>query len=311
MTNPTPQPATSASRHLTVRGRQVHLRTWGDPEAPPLLLLHGAMDSSAPFQFVVDHLPAGRHYVAPDWCGGGRSDPAWCHWYPDFVADLDGIAEQLSPEQPVDLVGHSRGGNVACLYAGARPERVRRLMTVEGIGYSYASGDPDEGIATFAGWLAEQRNRRAPRPYESMEKLAESLARNNPGLTAEQTAFIAREWNVPVEGGGLRLATAFFPREKEGVPVSLPQAMAYWKRITAPVCYVYGERSHFTRRTVEQPDDFARRKACFAHWREVLIPGAGHMVQYDQPRLLAGAIREFFRLGAGQGPDPLSRTQEP
>lgn len=290
----------STSRFIDVRGRKYHLTTWGDADAPPVLLLHGAMDQSASYQLVVDYLPAGYRYVAPDWCGYGRSEHAYCHWYPDYVADLDAIAEAVSPAQPVDIVGHSRGGNVACLYAGARPERVRRLMTVEGLGFSFASGDEEQAVAAFTVWLREQRERRSARRYDSVEQVAASLQRNNPGLAPEHAAFLAREWTVASDDGSLRLATVFFPREKEGVPVSVPQAMAYWKRIAAPVCYVYGERSRFTRYTAEHPEEFERRRGCFADWCEVAIPGAGHMIQYDQPRLLAAAIERFFGLGMPQ-----------
>ncbi|MCC6532607.1 MAG: alpha/beta hydrolase [Burkholderiales bacterium] len=288
----------SKSLFMPVRGRKYHLRTWGEEAAPALFFLHGAMDTSASFQFVVDALPAGRYCVAPDWCGAGRSELAYCHWFPDYVADLDVLLEALSPGEAADIVGHSRGGNVACLYAGARPERVRRLMSVEGLGFSFASGDLDQGIATCAAWLGEQRERRGAKGYETLDQVAASLDRNNPRLTLERARFLAREWAQRGDDGKWRLASAFFPREKEGVPVSVPQAMAYWRKITAEVRYVWGEASHFTRHCVEHPEDFARRKACFGRWSETEIAGAGHMVQYDQPQRLAREIARFFELDA-------------
>jgi pimeloyl-ACP methyl ester carboxylesterase len=294
----TPTAAASALRFTSVRGRKYCLRTWGDERATPLLLLHGAMDSSACFQFAVEHLPAERFYVAPDWCGGGQSEHSYCHWFPDYLADLDALLEQLSPGKAVDLVGHSRGGNVACLYAGARPERVARLMTIEGLGFSFLSPDADQSVTDCAAWLAQQRDRREPRAYDSVEKVAESLQRNNPRLTAGRAQFLAQEWSLLGEDGKFRLATVFFPREKEGVPVALPQARAYWRRIAAQVCYVSGALSHFSKLCAEKPGEVAQSKACFAHWSEVEIPGAGHMVQYDQPELLAAEIARFFELGA-------------
>ncbi len=300
MTGDGPAQAPSTSRYISVRGRKVHLRTWGDARAPLLLLLHGAMDSSASFQFVVDHLPAGRYYVAPDCCGTGRSELVYGHWFPDYLADLDVLLEQLAPGKPADLVGHSRGGNILCLYAGARPDRVARLMTIEGLGFSFASGDFDESVTACAAWLAQERDRRSPRCYDTLGQLAETLQRNNSGLTAERAQFLAREWSRVDANGKHSLATVFFPREKEGVPVSVPQAMAYWRRITAPVCYVSAAQSHFTQLCAEHPEDLARRRACFAHWSEVEIADAGHMIQFDQPERLAHAIDSFFGLSSAR-----------
>lgn len=291
----------SHSRFLQLRGRKYHLRTWGDERAPMLLLLHGAMDSSASFEFVVEHMPAGYYYVAPDWCGGGQSDWSYCHWFPDYVADLDSLLEQLSPDKPADLVGHSRGGNVACLYAGTRPQRVQRLLTIEGLGFSFASGDTAQAIETCAAWLAQQREPRPPRSYESLDQIAQSLVRNNPRLTAERARFLAKAWSCEGDDGRLRLATVFLPREKEGVPVSVAQAMAYWRRIGAQVRYVSGALSQFTRLCLERPEELERRRACFANWSQVEIPDAGHMIQYDQPQRLAGEIAQFFQLGSDPG----------
>jgi len=286
----------SHSRFIDVRGRKYHLRTWGAEDSAPVLLLHGAMDTSASFQFVVDHLPSGYRYVAPDWCGYGLSAQVYCHWYPDYVADLDGIAESLSPGQPLDVVGHSRGGNVACLYAGARPERIRNLMTVEGLGFSFAPDDAEAAVAACASWLGEQRARRQPRVYDSVEKLAASLQRNNPRLPPEHAQFLAREGALDAGNGKVRLATVFFSGEKEGVRMTTGGAMGFWRKASARVCYVYGELSHFTKYCIEHPEDYLKRKACFRELVEVQIEGAGHMVQYDQPERLAHEIRRFLRL---------------
>jgi len=294
---PTSSTAASVSRFATVHGRTLHLRTWGDPGAPLLLLLHGAMDSSASFQFVVEHLPPGRYCVAPDWVGSGRSEQIYGHWFPDCLADLDAILETLSPGHAADLVGHSRGGNVACLYAGARPGRVARLMTIEGLGFSFASGEPDDAVNACTAWLDQQCTRRPPRAYDTLAQVAESLQRNNPRLTPERARFLASEWTLMGQDGRLRLATVFFPREKEGVPVSVPQAMAYWRRITAPVRYVSGALSNFTKLCLEKPEEYARRRACFADWSEVEIPEAGHMLLFDQPERVAREIARFFGPG--------------
>ena len=130
----------SRSTILDVRGLRSHIRCWGPDTGEPLVLLHGGQDASPSFQFVVDCLKRDWRIVAPDWRGHGKSGHApQGYWFADYLADLDAILEQLFPGLPVPLIGHSLGGNAACIYAGLRPERVLRLVSLDGF------GAPDRG----------------------------------------------------------------------------------------------------------------------------------------------------------------------
>ncbi len=126
------------SRSVTVdiRGLAYHCRCWGDPEWPKLFLLHGWMDVSASFQFLVDSFRRNWHVVAPDWRGYGLTQwsGADSYWFPDYFADLDQLLDHFQPGEPVTLIGHSMGSNVAGVYAGVHPERVARLLCLEGFG---------------------------------------------------------------------------------------------------------------------------------------------------------------------------------
>ena len=115
-----------------VRDLDYHLLHWGQPAAdrPLLVLLHGWMDVAASYQFLVDALPASYAAAAADWRGFGGTPvpPGTDHFvFADYLLDLDYLLEQLSPEQPVDLIGHSMGANIALQYAGLRPQRIRKL----------------------------------------------------------------------------------------------------------------------------------------------------------------------------------------
>ena len=125
----------SASLTIPVRGLAYHVRTWGDPDAPKLFMLHGWMDVGASFQFLVDALQREWLVIAPDWRGFGLT--AWAadgYWFADYVADLDALLDHFAPDEPTRLIGHSLGGNVVMLYAGARPQRVARVVSLEGFG---------------------------------------------------------------------------------------------------------------------------------------------------------------------------------
>jgi pimeloyl-ACP methyl ester carboxylesterase len=130
----------SQSDFVDVRGVRLHVRRWGRPDAPTLFMLHGWMDVAASFQFVVDALAGDWQVIAPDARGFGLSDwPVAAHgggnyWFQEYVSDLDAVLDYYAPSGEVNLVGHSMGANVVCLYAGVRPERVRRVIDLEGFG---------------------------------------------------------------------------------------------------------------------------------------------------------------------------------
>src|SRR3954468_12382128 len=130
----------SRSEFVDIRGLRYHVRTWGDARAPKIFLLHGWMDVSASFQFLVDCFKRDWYVIAPDWRGFGLT--AWApggYWFPDYYADLDALLDLYEPNSPCRLVAHSMGGNVATTYAGMRPHRVAKLVWLEGFGASRTS----------------------------------------------------------------------------------------------------------------------------------------------------------------------------
>jgi pimeloyl-ACP methyl ester carboxylesterase len=126
-------------------------------------MVHGWMDVAASYQFVVDALSdafaQGRQIIAPDWRGYGQTALPGTdnYWFPDYLADLDTLLDHYAPEQPVDLVGHSMGGNVVMLYAGVRPQRIRRLINLEGFGMPATRPSQAPGRYWRSGWTTSRR----------------------------------------------------------------------------------------------------------------------------------------------------------
>ncbi len=174
----------SESLIVPIRGLRYHIRAWGPADAPPAMLLHGWMDVSASFQFLADAMRSEWRLYAPDWRGFGLTEwtTAGSYWFPDYLADLDALLAHLSPHAPVALVGHSMGGNVACLYAGVRPERVAKLANLEGFGLT--SVQAEEVPPRYARWLDELREEPRFLDYESFAALAQRLQTQNPRLGA-------------------------------------------------------------------------------------------------------------------------------
>ena len=275
---------------LTIRGLACHLQRWPGSGGPLCLLLHGWMDAGASFRFLADALPAAWELVAPDWRGFGKSEWAsGTYYFPEYLADLDALLAHLSPDAPVWLIGHSMGGNVASLYAGIRPERVARLVSLEGLGLPPAP--PAAAPAHYRAWLAEQTGPRASRTYADWPSLVERLQRGNPRLTPERAAVVARAWAAETPTGPRLRAD---PRHKARGPLlyRLDEARACWRAIQAPTLWVMGKHSPYAHLDATLLDENRR---CFRDLREVWLDDCGHMMHHDQPHAVAQAIVDFMR----------------
>jgi len=287
----------SRSRFLTVRGLRYHLREWGESGAPLLVLLHGWMDVSASFQIVVDAFDRKWHVVAPDWRGFGLSEPGPgdCYWFPDYLADLDAIVDALSPEAPVDLVGHSMGGNVALLYAGVRPGRVRTLVNLEGFGLKDST--PELAPGRYARWLDELKSPPGARRYASVEEVAARLRRNNPRLDEARAAFLAGHWSRRTAEGDFEIAGD--PAHKIVNPVLYrwAEVAACWSAIACPVLWVEAADTD-AHRWAGDSQAVAQRRALLRSVETASVADAGHMLHHDQPQAVARLIENFTTRGS-------------
>ena len=284
----------SESLYYDVRGLRYHIRRWPGDASRRMVLLHGWMDVSASFQFLVDALRGDWDVYAPDWRGYGLTD--WgksdCYWFPDYVADLDLLLERIQPEMPVDLVGHSLGGNVAALYAGVRPARIRRLVNLEGFGM--AATKPEQAPKRYALWLEELHQGSGFRPYPDFGALADRLQKNNPRLSRARAEFLARHWGREMPDG--RVLLRGDPAHKIVNPVlyRYEEARACWSEVSAPVLWVDAAESETLKRVGLSAEQYAERRAAFRNLRYATVQGAGHMLHHDQPEEVARLIEEFL-----------------
>lgn len=275
---------------LSIRGLKHRLTWWGPLSAAPIVMLHGFQDCGDTWQFLVDCLPETWSLVAPDWRGFGGSE--WApggYWFPDYLADLEALLDQLVPNVPVRVISHSMGANIATLYCGIRPERLKWLVNLEGIGLARKA--PDEAPGRYARWLDEIREPLVEGRYSSVQQLADALRRRNPRLTAARAEFVARAWTRQ-DDAGVRLA--FDPRHRIVNPVLYrrEEAEACWTRVRAPMLFIGGERStHHERRLTDLNDELFER--IFRDVKIVTLPGLGHMMHHEDPAAVARPIVEF------------------
>lgn len=281
------------SEFIFLRERRHHVRIWGDDAAPTLFFLHGWGDVSASFQFVVDTLQGDWRIIAPDWRGFGQTQ--WNdgpYFFPDYIADLDGLLEHYSPQQAVHIAGHSMGGIVAGLYAGIRPERVSRFANLEGF-MLWVSG-PGETPDRFETWLKQIRdNNSSFRHYNRREEFAARMRGDNPRLTPERATFLA-ENSLNTAGDDFTFAAD--PRHRWINPVLYPteEAKACWRQITARTLLIAGRNSPLMKPFIDQPETYRERIACFPNVQDAWIDDCGHNIHHDQPEELALLLDQFF-----------------
>ncbi len=284
----------SESHYHDIRGMRHHVRIWGEPHQPKMFLLHGWMDVSASFQFLVEELQYHWHVIAPDWRGFGLTD--WerdGYWFPDYYADLDALLDLYQPDTPVNLVGHSMGGMIACNYGGIRPQRVANVVSLEGFGLSRTAAD--QAPERYRRWLDELRTPPRFRSYQSFTDVAARLKRNNPRLTDEMAVFLAQHWAIQDPSGEIKLASD--PRHKLVNPYlfRLEELLACWRQVNAPVLWVFARESKRAGYLNDTPDQLAERKSAFRNFREVWLDDCGHMMHHDQPQRLAEIVESFLR----------------
>jgi pimeloyl-ACP methyl ester carboxylesterase len=267
---------------------------WGNPDAPPLVLLHGARDHARNWDWVAERLCDRWRVIAPDLRGHGDSQ-----WSQDGVYDMPGficdLAELVHQRQlaPVTLIGHSLGGNIAIRYAGIFPGQVKRLVAIEGLGLS-----PKAMAARLAKpladrmrlWVEAQRSLagRSPRRYKSLEDATARMQAANEHLTPAQAGHLARHGVNRNEDG--TYSWKFDPHLRVFPPVDIPveEVERLWANVACPTLLVYGKQSW-----ASNPLEDGR--AChFKDARVVMVENAGHWVHHNQTDFFIKTVQAFL-----------------
>ena len=175
---------------------------WGDADAPPLLALHGWLDSAASFTRLAPLLAAHRRLIALDLPGHGHSAhlPTSVHRYNnlDQVDHVLDFADALKLDR-FDLLGHSLGAGIASITAAAAPARIGKLLLIEGLGPL-----ADDGSQTLSRWhdahAQRETLRRQPRVFASADIAVRARVAAG-GLDAEEARPIVERNLRNVDGG--------------------------------------------------------------------------------------------------------------
>jgi pimeloyl-ACP methyl ester carboxylesterase len=273
---------------------RLHYVDWGNPGAPPLLMVHGGRDHCRNWDWAAAAFRDDWHVIAPDLRGHGDSQ-----WSPDgsytmagYVYDLAQLIHQQRLA-PVTILAHSLGGNIALRYAGIYPETVAKLIAIEGLG-------PPPGMiaalrdvpieARMDKWIGEQRGLagRLPRRYPSIEDAFRRMQEENPHLTAAQARHLTVHGVNQNEDGTYswkfdNYVRAWFPYDMRGQDIQ-----RLWSRITCPTLLLYGKES----RSGDPAADGRARH--FPHARVAGIESAGHWLHHDRLDVFLKTVRDFL-----------------
>lgn len=273
---------------------RLHYVDWGNPEAPPLILQHGGRDHCRSWDWVAEELAKDWHVIAPDLRGHGDSA-----WAPDgnyemnmFVYDFAQLVHTLGHDQ-VTIVSHSLGGNIATRFTGLYPEKVRKLVNIEGLGPSpqVLAERQAQGYANrFRKWIDDRRKAsgRIPRRYPTIEAAFARMKEENSFLTDEQARHLTIHGASRNEDG--TFSWKFDPYLNVWPFDEVPQDRTneLWSQITCPVLLLYGADSW-----ASNPEKDGRAMV-FKDYRVVEFENAGHWLHHDQFDRFMGEIRAFL-----------------
>ena len=278
---------------INIRGLRYNFRRWGNPDAPPILCLHGTQDSSITFQFLVENLTLNWCVIAPDWRGHGYSD--WAeggYWLHEFIADLDVLIEALFEGIPIPVVGHSMGGNIAGLFAGLRPKKISHFVSLDGFG-PLLNTVPVNIHSHLKNYLDRLGHQRKHKGYESVEEMATRLIMVNGRLAQDYAMFLAKNSST-VGDNGLH-KWLFDPNHRATLSTlhSIQEWMDIWMQVSAPTLWI-ASGDFRNAAPANNSEEMRRRRATISGAEFMQLSQTGHNLHHDAPELVANAIEQFL-----------------
>ncbi len=285
------QPLASPASHIYFSQRlRLHYIDWGNGDAPPLVLVHGLQDHCRTWDDLAGQLKQFYHIMAPDLRGHGDSE--WlrgsAYTYIDYVYDLHQLIQQ-SGAREIILAGHSLGGAIAALFAGIFPERVKKLVVIEGIGL-WTDPQPNSVQSRLRAWVEQTRALagRQPRRYPTLEAAYGRMQQANPNLAAAQALHLTIHGSNQQEDGSF--SWKYDNYTFNFLPTGLPQAdvIELWQQITCPVLIINADGGLPHR--IGQDGSLA----FFSGAQLQVVKNAGHWTYHDQPQVILQAMERFL-----------------
>jgi pimeloyl-ACP methyl ester carboxylesterase len=264
---------------------------WGTNGKPALLLVHGGLDHARSWDATARALRDDYHVYALDLRGHGNSAwaPGALYSIAEHVLDLSALADIINGF-PITIIGHSLGGILTLIYSGIYPDRVKKVVAIEGLGPPPTHRVHKPASQRYREWIEEVR-KAEHRTQHSYPTLAEAVARMkeaNPFLTdavAEHLTLHGTNWNAD---GSIIWKFDNYARIFAPYGLNIDDAKEVLSHITCPTLLFWGRKSW-----AQDPEIDGRASVIRDH-RLIKVDNAGHWVHHDQYDLFLRETKKFL-----------------
>jgi pimeloyl-ACP methyl ester carboxylesterase len=288
--------AAPSSHNYFSQRLKLHYVEWGKKDAPVLLMIHGIRDHCRNWDWVAQDLCQEYRIIAPDLRGHGDSD--WMvggtYYFTDFVADINQLVNQVTKEgEKISVLCHSFGGSVGLYYSGIFPEKVEKLIAIEGLGpppQMLEAMQKTTVDARMKDWMESlhKSSSRTPKKYQSLEEAVARMHEENKFLSEEQARHLSVHGLNQNEDGTWSWKFDNYLRVSAPVRLSSSDQKTLWSRVSCPVLLLNGDKSWAL------PPQKDERAQYFSDVEFYTVERAGHWLHHDKLDEFLKVLRKFL-----------------
>lgn len=273
---------------------RLKLQFWdyGQDGKPALVLVHGGLDHARNWDWVARALREDYHVYALDLRGHGNSAwaPGAMYSLIEHVLDLSALLDIIN-EFPVRLIGHSLGGMIVLNYSGVFSERVRKAVSIEGLGAPETSRVHGPASERMRSWIESVRKveKRRIKTYPNLGAAVARMKEANPHLSNEVARHLTLHGTNWDPDGSLVWKFDNYARVFPPYGHRIEDCVELYSRIACPALFFWGLESFFPVPTTDP------RRNAIHNARLIEVPNAGHWVHHDQLDVFLRETTAFLR----------------
>lgn len=273
---------------------RLKLQFWdyGQDGRPSLVLVHGRLDHARNWDWVARSLREHYHVYALDLRGHGNSAwaPGAMYSIAEHVLDLSAFLDIID-DFPLRLIGHSLGGGVALHYSGVYPDRVRKTISIEGVGIPPESPLHGPASQRVRNWIESVRGaeKTVPKTYPSLAAAVARMKQANPHLSDEVARHLTLHGTNWEPDGSLVWKFDNYARLFPPYGLQIEDSVEVYGQIGCPVLLFWGLESF-----LPIPQDDPRKRA-IRNCRLIRVANAGHWLHHDQLDFFLSEAADFLK----------------